>query len=192
MPVIQLIGLPGSGKSSLAKRLVSHLNWSRSFRIGTYHKRFPATEAGDQAAWSSMLEEMAACGWNQFVFETTGLNPRWKEVMDSCGCENVLVLKLECKRAELLRRISLKSTDDQLHGDWFPPHRFRDKSHFVGEAFEEFSRLRADVLLDTTWATAEEVFDLVIRYLSARSASAQAVSAESASTHCIVHRNEKS
>jgi len=171
---------------------MSHLNWTRSFRIGTYHKRFPATEAGDQAAWSSMLEEMAACGWNQFVFETTGLNPRWKEVMDSCGRENVLALKLECKRAELLRRISLKSPDDQLHGDWFPPPRFRDKSHFAGEAFEEFSRLPADVILDTTWASSEEIFDLVIRYLSARSAREQAVSSKSDSTQCIVDRNDKS
>lgn len=167
MPVIQLMGLPGSGKSTLARNLLEYLGWSRGFRIGTYHKRFPATVDGDAAAWAAMRQEMEHCGWDRFVFETTGLNARWGEVMDRCGRSNVLTFKLECKLPELIRRISTKSDEDQAHGDWFPPHRFQNKIEFVQSMFLEFSGRRGDVILETTWAPPGEVFELVKRYLSA-------------------------
>lgn len=176
MTVIQMLGLPGSGKSTLARRLLDHLNWSRSFRIGAYHKRFPATEEGDRRAWEAMLKEMAQCEWRQMIFETAGMNPRWNEVMERCGRENVLTIKLECKLPELLRRISAKTPEDQAHGEWFPPGRFSNKVEFVKAVFDDFSRWGGDVVLDTTRAPAEEVFDLVARLISTRQEFSEEIS----------------
>lgn len=176
MPAIHLMGLPGSGKSTLARPLLAHLGWSRSFRIGTYHKRFPPTEAGDAAAWKAMLDEMAQGGWTRFLFESTGLNERWEVVIQRCHRENVLTIKLECTLPELLRRIALKSPEDQAHGDWFPPDRFRNKMEFVEAMFSRFSRQPAEMLLDTTRATPAEIFDLVERYLSRRPAERPSLS----------------
>lgn len=169
MPVIQLRGLPGSGKSTLARHLLTHLGWERSFRIGTYHKRFPLTSQGDAEAWAEMLRDMRGYRWDRFIFENAGVNERWKEVIEQCGPKNVVTFKLECQLPELLRRIAAKGIEDQNHGDWFPPNRFRNKSEFVQAVFADFSRGPADVILDTTRATSKEIFDLAIRFLSAQS-----------------------
>lgn len=176
MPVIQLMGLPGSGKSTLARQVLEHLGWQRAFRIGTYHKRFPSTAEGDADAWRAMLEDMASSEWDRFIFETTGLGHRWNEVIEGCGRQNVLTFKLECMLPELIRRIAAKSPEDQAHGDWLPPHRFPNKIAFVQAAFVEFSALRADVVLDTTRAPQDEIFDLATRYLSTRPAFPQGLS----------------
>ncbi len=180
MAVIQLLGLPGSGKSTLARALLERLGWQRSFRIGTYHKRFPATEAGDRPAWEAMFEEMAQCGWRQMIFETAGMNLQWSEVIERCGRGNVVTVKLECKLPELLRRISLKSPDDQAHGEWFPPNQFCNKTEFVEAVFDDFSRLRGDVVLDTTCAPMEEILDLLMRFLGARKEFPERAGVESA------------
>jgi hypothetical protein len=166
MAVIQLMGLPGSGKSTLARGLIAALGWARSFRVGSYHKRFPSTLEGDAAAWRAMLEEMAACGWNQFIFETTGLDERWTQVYESCGTSNVLTFKLECELSEMIRRIAAKGPEDLSHGDWFPPERFTSKIAYVQAVFSEFSSRRGDVVLNTTRAPAIEILDLVLRFLS--------------------------
>jgi tRNA A37 threonylcarbamoyladenosine biosynthesis protein TsaE len=166
MPVIQLMGLPGSGKSTLARGIAAPLGWQHSFRIGTYHKRFPSTVEGDADAWRAMLEEMATCGWDHFILETSGMDARWNEVLERCGPRNVLTFKLECERSELIRRIMAKGAEDQAHGDWFPPDRFTDKIAYVQAVFPEFSSRRAEVVLNTTRASHSEILDLVVRFLS--------------------------
>jgi hypothetical protein len=168
MPVIHLMGLPGSGKTTLAQHLLQHLEWKHSFRIGTFHKRFPSSAEGGQAAWNAMLAEMAETGWDRFIFESTGVNPRWDKVIERCGRDKIISFKLNCRLPELLRRISLKSPDDQGHGDWQPPSRFRNKAEFVQAVFSEFSRIRAEVIVDTTHGRPPEVFDLVERYIATR------------------------
>lgn len=132
-----------------------------------------------------MLDEMAQGGWTRFLFESTGLNERWEVVIQRCNRENVLTIKLECKLPELLRRIALKSPEDQAHGDWFPPDRFRNKMEFVEAMFPRFSCQPAEVLLDTTRATPAEIFDLVERYLSRRPAERPFLSA-----HAEVFKSE--
>ncbi len=166
MPVIQLLGLPGSGKSTLARQLQELLSWPRSFRIGTYHKRFPWTETGDAAAWQAMLRDMEERNWNNFIFESSGINPRWNTVLDHCQRDSVLTIKLECKLPELLQRISTKTPEDQAHGDWFPPDRFREKTEFVQAIYRQFMSFRGDVILDTTWASPAEIFDLTKQMLA--------------------------
>jgi thymidylate kinase len=173
MPVIQLIGLPGSGKSTLARGIAARLGWQHRFRIGTYHKRFPPTVEGDAAAWQAMLEDMATCGWDHFILETSGLDVRWNDVLERCGPRNVLTFKLECEPSELIRRIMAKSPEDQAHGDWFPPDRFRDKVAYVQAVFPEFASRRGEVVLNTTRASHSEILDLVVRFLSTRKAFLQ-------------------
>ncbi|MFI5176219.1 MAG: AAA family ATPase [Terriglobia bacterium] len=168
MAVIQLMGLPGSGKSTLARGLMARLGWPGSFRLGSYHKRFPSTVEGDTAAWRAMFEDMGSCGWTRFIFETTGLDERWRQVLENCGRSNVLTFKLECELSELIRRIAAKNSEDQSHGDWFPPDRFTNKTAYVQAVFSEFSSRRGDVVLNTTRAPAGEILDLVVRFLSAQ------------------------
>lgn len=168
MAVIHLMGLPGAGKSTLAHRLVSHLNWARSFRIGTYHKRFPETEEGDREAWRQMQADMEAADWSKFICESTGLNARWEEIFARCRREGFVTLKLECRREELIRRIALKSVADQSHGDWSPRSRFRNKIEFVEAVYDDFQKQAADCILDTNRTSCDEVCELATRYLSAR------------------------
>ncbi|MBZ5551859.1 MAG: ATP-binding protein [Acidobacteriia bacterium] len=162
------MGLPGSGKSTLARGLKAWLGWQHSFRIGTYHKGFPSTVEGDLAAWQAMLEDMAASGWDHFILETSGMDARWNDVLEHCGPRNVLTFKLECDRRELIRRIAAKSSEDQAHGDWFPPDRFEDKIAYVQAVFAEFSSKPAEVVLNTTRASHSEMLDLVMRFISTR------------------------
>jgi thymidylate kinase len=170
MPVIQLMGLPGSGKTTLARGIASFLGWQHSFRIGTYHKRFPSTVEGDAAAWRAMLEGMATCGWDRFVFETSGLDARWNDVLERCDPRNVLTFKLECELSELIRRIAAKSSEDRAHGDWYPPDRFSDKVAYVQAVFAEFSTRRGEIVLNTTRASPSDILDLVVRFLSTHKA----------------------
>ena len=137
MAVLMLLGLPGSGKSTLARGLLTWLGWTRSFRIGTYHKRVPETPAGELAAWAAMRADMAGAGWDRFVIEAAGLNPQWEEVVRLIPAGGLIRIKLTCPLDVLKARNLTKSPEDFTHGEWFPRSRYRDKNQFVAGVCRE-------------------------------------------------------
>jgi len=54
IPIVHIIGLPGAGKTTLAKRLGRTLKVS-VFCIGYYRTRFPQTAIGEADAWVEEL-----------------------------------------------------------------------------------------------------------------------------------------
>lgn len=152
-----LLGLPGSGKSTLARGLLDWMGWTRSFRIGTYHKRVPETSEGERAAWVAMRTDMAAAGWDRFIIEAAGLSPRWAEVSRAIPAGNLIRIKMVCPLDVLTARNLSKSTEDFTHGEWFPRSTYRDKNEFVTGEFAAFAALPADLTVETGDASLEEV-----------------------------------
>lgn len=152
-----LLGLPGSGKSTLARGLLDRLGWTRSFRIGTYHKREPETPEGEWAAWAAMRADMASAGWNRFIIEAAGLSPQWAEVARMIPAGVLIRIKLACPLDVLTARNRGKSPEDFTHGEWFPRSAYRDKNDFVAGEFAAFSALPADLIVETGAVSPEDV-----------------------------------
>ncbi len=161
MAVLMLLGLPGSGKSTLARGLLDWLGWTRSFRIGTYHKREPESSEGESAAWAAMRADMESAGWDRFIIEAAGLSPRWAEVARSIPAGNLIRIKLVCPLEVLRARNLAKSPDDFTHGEWFPRPTYRDKNDFVTGEFAAFTSLPADRIVETGAVSSEEVLSRV-------------------------------
>ena len=66
-------------------------------------------------------------------------------------------------RRRSTRRIEEKPPDERGDSKWLYKDSFRDKKDFVDKTYETFGRMPAEVEIDTTCQTPEEVLEEVLR-----------------------------
>jgi len=156
IPIIHIIGLPGAGKSTLARKL------SKSLRvpvmcIGRYRARFSQTPIGEADAWVALFRELSRRRWKNCILESTGLNSREAFLRTALPCERIFTIKLEASRKTLALRIRKKKKRDQ-GGEWLYRDAFRDKHDFVRKLFRSFSKVPANCCINTDRLTEEMVY----------------------------------
>jgi deoxyadenosine/deoxycytidine kinase len=68
--IIHIIGLPGAGKTNLAKKLSKKYNLP-IFRIGEYRSKFPLSPIGETDAWVALFQGLSRRKWRKCILETT-------------------------------------------------------------------------------------------------------------------------
>jgi thymidylate kinase len=147
LPIIHIIGLPGAGKTTLARRLSKILKVP-VVRIGYHRVRFPQTPVGEADAWVALFRELSRRRWKNCIFETTGLNCREAFLKVALPFENMFTIKLEASRKTLYRRIDKKKKKER-GGRWLYSANYRDKYEFVRKLFKRFRKIPADCYIDT-------------------------------------------
>ncbi len=156
LPIIHIIGLPGAGKTILARRL-SRVLKVPVIRIGYHRARFPQTPIGEADAWVTLFRELSRCRWKNCILETTGLNCREAFLKAALPFENIFTIKLEASRKTLFRRIGKKKKKDQ-GGQWLYSTNYRDKYEFVRKLFKRFRKILANCYIGTNKLTRTAVY----------------------------------
>jgi shikimate kinase len=165
IPIVHIIGLPGAGKSTLARKLSRRLKLP-IYGIGKYRSRFPDTPVGEADAWIALFRELSRRKWKNCVLETTGLNCRESFLRAAFPMRRIITIKLEAQRKVLYSRIAKKRKDER-GGKWLFSASYRDKYEFVRKMFKEFKSIPAEVKVDTTKLSAGQVYKTVLEKLSA-------------------------
>ena len=74
-PILHIFGLPGAGKTTLAKGLSRKLNLP-IFQIGEYRSKLHSSPTGEADAWVALFRDLSRRKWRNCILETTGLNRR--------------------------------------------------------------------------------------------------------------------
>ena len=146
-PIIHIIGLPGAGKTTLARRLSQRLNIS-FYGIGAYRARFPMTATGEADAWLALFRDLSKCKWRNCILETTGLNIRESFLQTALPVGQMMKTKLGASRKTLYQRILQKKKTEQ-GGQWLYSAQYRNKHEFVRKLFKRFQTISADYHIDT-------------------------------------------
>ncbi len=161
IPIIHIIGLPGAGKTTLARRLSKILKVP-VLCIGWHRARFPKTPIGEADAWIALFKELSRHRWKNCILETTGLNCREAFLKAALPFGQMFTIKLEASRKTLFRRIGKKKKKDQ-GGQWFYSTKYRDKYEFVRKFFKRFRKIPADCYIDTNRLTKAAVYQRVLK-----------------------------
>ena len=161
LPIVHIIGLPGSGKTTLARRLSKALNVP-ILRIGYYRARFPMTPIGEADAWVALFRALSKRGWKNCILETTGLNHREKFLRTALPFERIFTIKLEASCRILTQRIRKKKKRDR-GGRWFYSAEYRNKYEFVQKLFKQFCKIPADCYINTSQLTSAAVYRLALK-----------------------------
>jgi len=156
LPIIHIIGLPGAGKTTLARRLSKVLKVP-VIRIGYHRARFPQTPIGEADAWVALFRELSRRRWKNCILETTGLNCREAFLKVALPFENIFTIKLEASRKTLFRRIGKKKKKYQ-GGQWLYSAKYKDKYEFVRKLSKRFCKISADCYIDTNRLTKAAVY----------------------------------
>lgn len=156
LPIIHIVGLPGAGKTTLGRKLSKKFNLP-VFNIGKYRSMFPVSEKGEADAWLSLFRNLSKKRWENCILETTGLNSRECFLRAAFPFPNVVTIKLVAQRKILYERIRMKKKSEQ-GGDWLFSADFRDKFEFARKMFGQFKNIPAEITIDTSHKTAQDVF----------------------------------
>ncbi len=161
LPIIHIIGLPGAGKTTLARRL-SNLLKVPVIRIGYHRARFPQTPIGEADAWISLFRELSRRRWKDCILETTGLNHREEFLRTALPFERLFTIKLFASRKTLVARVRKKKKLDR-GGRWFYSAEYRNKYEFIRKLFKQFRKIPADCYINTNRLTSAAVYQLALR-----------------------------
>jgi len=156
IPIIHIIGLPGSGKTDLSTRLKRSLKVP-VYRIGSYRARFPQTAIGEADAWVDLFKDLSSRGWKGCILETTGMNARETFLRTALPRSCIVTIKLDASLKTLYRRIGRKKKADQ-GGEWLFSSSFGDKYQFAQKLFKPFKKITADLCINTDRLCAAEVY----------------------------------
>ncbi len=163
-PIIHIIGLPGAGKTTLAKELSKRLKLP-VYRIGIYRARFPMTAIGEADAWLALFRDLSRRKWLNCILETTGLNQREAFLTTALPFGQLVTIKLEASQKALYRRIKQKKKREQ-GGEWFYSPDYHDKFEFVRKLFKKFSRIPADYNINKNHRTKSQVCQLALKAIN--------------------------
>lgn len=163
MPILHIIGLPGAGKTTLAKKLARKLKLP-IYRIGEYRAKFPMTIYGEADAWLALFRDLSKLKWKNCILETTGLNRRETFLRAALPIYGVITIKLEAKRKILYERVGKKRKNHQ-GGEWLYSVAYRDKYEFIRKFFKAFKTVRADIRIDTSVMRPPEVYRHALKKL---------------------------
>jgi hypothetical protein len=158
IPIIHIIGLPGSGKTELSTRLKRSLKVP-VYRIGSYRARFPQTAIGEADAWVDLFKDLSCRGWKGCILETTGMNARETFLRTALPRSRIVTIKLAASLKTLYRRIGQKKKADQ-GGEWLFSASFYDKYQFARKLFRPFKKIPADLFINTDRMRAAQVHRL--------------------------------
>ena len=164
IPIIHIIGLPGAGKTTLARRLSKTLKVPM-LRIGYHRKRFSMTPIGEADAWVALFRELSRHKWKNCILETTGLNSREEFLRTSLPFEQIFTIKLEASRKILTRRIRKKKKAER-GGRWLYSAEYRNKYEFVRKLFKRFRKITADYQINTNQLTKAAVYQQVLEEIN--------------------------
>jgi len=160
LPIVQIIGLPGSGKTTLAQKLSKKYNLP-VFEIGKYRSNYPISPIGEADAWIALYRDLSKRKWRNCIVETTGLNQRESFLRVVLPFAQMVTIKLEAQRKILYQRIGGKKRRER-GGKWFFSADYPDKYEFVKNLYSKFRKLPCDIRIDTTKLRTEEVFEIAI------------------------------
>lgn len=163
LPIIHIIGLPGAGKTTLARKLSKALKVP-IFRIGGYRAKFSQTPIGEADAWLALFRDLSRRGWRDCILETTGINKRESFLQDGLPFGQIITIKLEAPRKLLHQRIRLKRKREQGE-EWLFSIVYSDKHAFVDKCFKNFRSISAHVRINTTGCSKAQVFQQALREL---------------------------
>jgi adenylate kinase family enzyme len=167
LPIIHIIGLPGAGKTTLAKALSKKLKIP-VYSIGFYRGRFPMTAIGEADAWLALFRDLSKQGWRNCILETTGVNAREGFLSDALPFDRMIIVKLEASRKVLMQRIGQKKKSER-GGKWLYSNHFKDKYDFVNKLYPAFKKIVARFAVKTDRMTKKEVFDTVLKRIDMES-----------------------
>ncbi len=147
LPIIHIIGLPGAGKTTLAKRLSEELKLP-IYRISEYRSKFPVSIIGEADAWVALFNDLSRQKWRNCILETTGLNCRESFLRTALPVTGIVTIKLESKKSILYSRIRKKKKKEQ-GGKWLFSAHYNDKFEFVKKMYKEFQKIPALIKVDS-------------------------------------------
>lgn len=160
LPIIHIIGLPGAGKTTLAKRLAKGLKLP-VYSIGKHRSRFPMDPIGEADAWVALYRDLSRRKWRNCILETTGLNSRESFLKTALPPLQIITIKLEAQRKILYERINKKAKREQ-GGKWLFSLDYADKSEFVKKLFKGFKEIPSEIKIDTSKIKAYDVYKIAL------------------------------
>lgn len=162
--IIHIIGLPGAGKTTLAKKLAGKLKLP-IYRVGEYRAKFPMTIYGEADAWLALFRDLSKLKWKNCILETTGLNRRETFLRAALPIYGIITIKLEAKRKILYERVGKKRKNHQ-GSEWLYSVAYRDKYEFIRKFFKGFKTVPADIKIDASVMRPPEVYRLALKKLN--------------------------
>jgi len=161
LPIIHIIGLPGAGKTTLARRLNRNLKIP-IYGIGAYRARFPMTNIGEADAWLALFRDLSKRKWRNCILETTGLNIRESFLETSLPLGQMITIKLGALRKKLYQRIDQKKKSER-GGNWLYSAQYSDKYAFVRKLYKRFQEIPSDYYIDTSDLDKDEVYKIALK-----------------------------